>query len=130
MKPGIIIVDDHAAFRKILRQHLHDNSEFRVIAEFSDGIAVLEAQIDPQCSLILLDISMPKMNGFTVLAKISELYPEIRTIIVSGQEDKIFRRVAKEKGAAAFVSKDAVFENLIVTIRKVLAGQDSFSDSD
>src|SRR5687768_8525283 len=105
MKKGIIIVDDHAAFRRTLHQHLRENSELRVIAEFSDGNSVLGAEIDSRCGLILLDISMPKVDGLTVLERISERYPDIRTIIVSGRDEAIYRRIVKEKGAAGFVSK-------------------------
>lgn len=129
MKKGVILVDDHAAFRNALRQHLHEDSEFHVIGEFADGPSVLAAKMDPQCALVLLDISMPKVDGLKVLERISERYPEIQTLIVSGRDDAVYRRAAKEKGAAGFVSKDSVYRDLIPAIRKVLAGEDYFPES-
>lgn len=128
MQDGIIIVDDHAAFRLAIRQHLHQDSEFQVVAEFPDGRDFLEADLGGRCGIVLLDISMPRMNGIAVLKVLPDYHPQLRPVIVSGQHEDAYRQQAFEHKAAGFVPKDSVYSELIPCIRKVLAGERWFPE--
>ncbi|MBN8220154.1 MAG: response regulator transcription factor [Spirochaetes bacterium] len=122
MNSGIVIVDDHAPFRAALRQHLAEHDDFEILAEFSDGHDFLEAPVSEHWHILLLDISMPKIDGITVLGRLGDRHSRLRAIIVSGRLEEVYRRAAFSGGAAGFVTKDLVFSDLVPCIRKVLAG--------
>lgn len=124
----IIIVDDHAAFRQMLRQHLAKEAQFEVTREFSDGDQLIAARPQRDCDIVLLDISMPGMYGLEALKRMKAFSSDTKIIIVSGRREKAYIEYAKQYGAAGYVFKDDVYDQLIPGIKKVLAGSTCFSE--
>jgi DNA-binding NarL/FixJ family response regulator len=126
----LILADDHAGFRAALRQYLTENSDFEVIAEVANGSELLSLKPDKKCDIILLDLWMPQMGGLETLAKIQDAHPGVLTIIVSALTEMVYRQKARDGGAAGFITKDKIHEQLIPCMAMVLAGQSYFPDAD
>lgn len=119
----IIIVDDHPLFRSALRQTLAGGGEDTHIEEAGDldGLAAaLEA--DRDCDLVLLDLNMPGVRGFSGLLLVRAQYPEIPVMIVSAVEDPAVVRRCLDLGAAGYLGKSAGAEDIRRSIETVLEG--------
>lgn len=120
----IIIVDDHPLFRAALRQTLVGGDPSIVIEEAGDlaGVnAALEA--DRDCDLVLLDLNMPGVRGFSGLLLLRAQYPDVPVMIISAVEDASVIRRAFELGAAGYLHKSVGTHEIRRAIETVLAGE-------
>jgi two-component system response regulator DegU len=97
----ILIVDDHAAFRKMIREFLPAS----VVTECADGREVLDRYAAEQPDWVLMDIEMGSLDGLTATRELRARFPEARVIIVSNHGEEEFRQAARDLGAAGFVHK-------------------------
>jgi DNA-binding NarL/FixJ family response regulator len=120
----IIIVDDHPLFRAALRQTLAGGDPSIVVEEAGDlaGLnAALEA--DRECDLVLLDLNMPGVRGFSGLLLLRAQYPDVPVMIISAVEDGAVIRRAFELGAAGYLHKSVGPPEIRRAIETVLAGE-------
>jgi CheY-like chemotaxis protein len=118
----ILVVEDHARFRHRICATLHGRAEFQTI-EAADGLeAVLKAE-ELQPDLILLDINLPKMNGFKAAKQIRRLAPHARILFMSQESSSDFVREAFRVGAHGYIQKISVATDLWPAIDAVLAGR-------
>jgi DNA-binding NarL/FixJ family response regulator len=120
----IIIVDDHPLFRAALRQTLAGGDPSIVVEEAGDltGVnAALEA--DRDCDLVLLDLNMPGVRGFSGLLLLRAQYPDVPVMIISAVEDAGIIRRAFELGAAGYLHKSVGPPEIRRAIETVLAGE-------
>lgn len=120
----IIIVDDHPLFRAALRQTLASGDPSIVVEEAGDlaGVnAALEA--DRDCDLVLLDLNMPGVRGFSGLLLLRAQYPDVPVMIISAVEDAGIVRRAIELGAAGYLHKSVGPPEIRRAIETVLAGE-------
>jgi len=120
----IIIVDDHPLFRAALRQTLAGGDPSIVVEEAGDlaGVnAALEA--DRDCDLVLLDLNMPGVRGFSGLLLLRAQYPDVPVMIISAVEDVGVIRRAFELGAAGYLHKSVSPPEIRRAIETVLAGE-------
>lgn len=118
-KVKIVIVDDHLAVRKGFLHVLQDYEHLKVIGEASNGRELFEILPELSPDIILLDIEMPQMNGYEALQKISKLYPEIKTIILSGHYGNLYVNEFLKHGARAYIPKACDIVELMNAIEKV-----------
>ena len=119
----IIIVDDHPLFRGALRQALSQALEQVAINEAGSLDELTAAlQADANVDLILLDLSMPGVQGLSGLLYLRAQHPEIPVIIVSASEEPATIRRAIEFGASGYVPKSQPVDNIREAVRTVLAG--------
>ncbi|CDP51253.1 response regulator [Paradevosia shaoguanensis] len=119
----IIIVDDHPLFRAALRQTLAGDGSLYSVSEAGDleGLAAtLEA--DRECDLVLLDLNMPGVRGFSGLLLLRAQYPDVPVMIISAVEDATVVRRAFELGAAGYLQKSVGPAEIRRAIETVLAG--------
>ena len=118
-----MLVDDHALLRTGVANIINQEPDLEVIAEAGDGIEALEAYDRHHPDVILLDLRMPRMEGVEVVRRIRERDPRALVIILTtyDTDDEIQR--ALKAGAKAYVLKDISAEDLVASIRKVLAGK-------
>ena len=118
-KRKILVVDDEDALRTVLSGELvSEGYEVRTAADGDDAISSLQKD---GCDLVLLDIKMPRMNGFEVLKFIKEKFPKTKVVMLTGFADLKNAIESKKLGAEDFVSKPYDLVDLLTTIERVLS---------
>src|SRR5215510_167156 len=100
-----LVVDDHEDLRKVLRSMLQEKTECVVIGEASDGLQAIEQAKELQPDLILLDLSLPKLNGMEAARQIRRLSPHSKIVFLSQDSSFEFVQEALRLGAAAYLLK-------------------------
>jgi two-component system chemotaxis response regulator CheY len=115
----VLIVDD-LTFIKMVLKDLVEKAGFRVVGEASDGEEALRLFDEKRPDIVLMDITMPKMDGLTALQKILEMDPEAKVIMCSalGQQRLILQAI--QLGAKDFIVKPFRPERVIGSIKKIL----------
>lgn len=124
----IAIADDHRLFREGISLLLSNNSNFEVIASLSNGkelIHFLEKGHLP--NIILLDLSMPELDGFEVLEIVQDKYANIKCIALSMHDDGNYIVKCVKGGAYSYLLKNTDEEELILAIKTVMSGKKYFS---
>jgi len=122
-KTEVVIVEDHRLFREGLKSLLADKRNFEVVGEAGDGLEALRCVRKHRPNLILLDISMPKMNGISVMREIKGQFPEIKILALTIHQSDQYVLEAFEAGADGYCLKDAGRRELMVAITSVLEGK-------
>ena len=117
---SILIVDDHEVIRRALRSLLSSRPEWRVCGEAIDGKEAVEMARDQRPDVVLMDISMPVMNGVQATKIILREFPDIRVLIISQNDPEITRKQAQEIGAAGYVAKADLSRSLLAAIDKII----------
>jgi DNA-binding NarL/FixJ family response regulator len=120
-KPRLLIADDHTILLEGLKALLAP--EFEVVATAGDGRAVLEAAEKYRPDAILLDISMPGMNGIEAARHLKQSNPDSRLIILTMHGDLSFVSAAFEAGASAYVLKQSAASELVTALHDVESGR-------
>jgi DNA-binding NarL/FixJ family response regulator len=120
--PTILVVEDHAAFGRALVRLLSDKADLEVVAVGQAGDEALERLKDLEVDLVLIDVSLPKMNGIQVATRIREKYPELRCLMLSGHLTPFYVRRALEAGARGYVLKDDI-SGVLEGVERVLQGE-------
>ena len=102
----VLIADDHPIFRAGLRQIIENNGEYKVVAESSDGTSCVASIQMTKPDILILDLSMPQMDGYEVLEWVGKHCPELPCIIISMYSSRAFAMKAKRNGARAFIAKE------------------------
>src|SRR5512147_1455121 len=122
-KKKIFIVEDHRLFREGLKAMLSPNPEYEIIGEAEDGLEAIRLIRKHRPDLVLLDLSMPRMNGFSVMRDIKAEMPDIKILVLSIHESDQYVLQAFESKANGYAIKDSSREELRVAIRSVLEGK-------
>jgi DNA-binding NtrC family response regulator len=118
-KSSILVVDDEDALRTVLSNELAN--EGYQVQNASDGDEAVNELTKSAYDLILLDIKMPRMNGFEVLKYVKEHHPKSKVVMLTGFADLKNAIESKKLGADDFVSKPYDLVDLLTTIERVLA---------
>ena len=119
----VLLVDDHAIFRRGLAALFEDNTEFRVVGEARDGAEAMRLHAVLAPDITLLDLRMPEMEGVEVVRRIREGAPDARIIILTTFDtDEDIERALKA-GAKAYLLKDLSEAELLRCLREVAAGR-------
>jgi DNA-binding NarL/FixJ family response regulator len=125
---SIMIVDDHVVVREGLKQILELEPDFEVIGEAQDGtecLRLVEKGLRPD--VIFMDLQMPGINGIQTTAKLAELNPGIKVVMLTVYDDHHYVTQAIQTGAHGYVLKNAKRAELIQAVRAVISGE-SFLD--
>ena len=125
----ILIVDDHAVVRFGLRQFLADTEDLRIEAEADTGAAALELVGSGDWDLVLLDMSLPDLNGLEVLKRIKRVCPKVPVLIFSMYSEADFAFTALDTGASGYLNKDSPPHQILTAIRTVVGGARYLSPS-
>ena len=132
MNPAIInvmLVDDHPMVQDGLSACLSFYDDIAIVGNCGDGSAVLETAKQCQPDVILMDISMPKLNGLEATEIISEALTETKILIFSMHESVEFVTNAVQAGASGYILKDTNSEEVYQAIKSVAQGKSYFSSS-
>jgi len=118
----VIIVDDHPVVRRGLKQIIEDEPDMEIAGEAKNAGECFSLVRKMECSLVLLDISLPDKSGFDVLKQLQYELPRLPVLILSVHpEDQYAVRFIKA-GASGYLMKEGAPEELVKAIRKVHAG--------
>jgi DNA-binding NarL/FixJ family response regulator len=123
MSIRIIIADDHKIMRDGLRSLLVQQKGMEVIGEADDGRQAVKLALELKPDIIIMDLSMPELNGIDAIGEISSKAPEVKSLALSMHSDKRFISRALKEGASGYLLKDCAFEELNEAIKTVLSDQ-------
>ena len=118
----VLLVDDHQLVRDGLHSRLGETPGIEVVGEAGSGAEALALAASLQPDLVLLDIGLPDMSGLDVAAKLAEVAPGSRALMLSMYDNREYVLSALRAGAAGYVLKDATSREIIAAIRAVAAG--------
>ncbi len=124
----MLLADDHKLFRDGLRTLFGNLKDVVIAGEASSGSEALRLARELAPDIILMDISMPDLNGIEVTRQVLAERPSIKIIILSMHSDRRYVAEALRAGAAGYLLKDSAFEELVDAIRDVLQGRIRLSD--
>lgn len=124
----VLIVDDHAVVRRGIRAYLEVLDDLEVTAEAANGVEALArlgalSAHDELPDVVLVDLLMPKMDGVATTARIRELYPQLRTVVLTsfGEMERVHAALAA--GASGYLLKDAEPTEVVAAIRAAARGE-------
>ncbi|MEY4540693.1 MAG: hypothetical protein RLZZ306_2450 [Bacteroidota bacterium] len=122
----ILLADDHDVVRRGMKMLLEDEEGIQVVGEASDGLDAIEKVKILMPNVVILDLTMPKMNGIEAAKVISEEYPEVKILIFSMHHNKEYIVKSVENGANGYLLKDTGKDELLRAIRVVSEGRKYF----
>ncbi len=122
-KYKIVIAEDHTILREGLRALLSLDPNYEIIGEAEDGRDAIRCVEKLMPDLLLIDLSMPRMNGMEAIRDIKKRYPEIKIIALTVHKTEEYILATLEAGADGYVLKDATHNELMIAINSVLSGK-------
>ena len=119
----ILLADDHALFRAGLRALLGAVPRFEVVAEANDGRQALRLIQEKHPDVVLMDITMPELNGLEATARAASKFPNTRVVMLSMSADQEFVVQALQAGAAGYLLKNVTPDELELAIRAAARGE-------
>jgi two-component system, NarL family, nitrate/nitrite response regulator NarL len=116
----ILIVDDYQPWRSMIQSIFREDPEFEIVGESLDGLEAIQMSKQLQPDVVLLDIGLPKRNGFEAAREIRRVSPHSKIIFLSQNRSEILVREARRIGAQGFVSKTDAGCDLLPAIRAAL----------
>ena len=119
----VLLVDDHALLREGLRTLVDAAPDLRVVGSAGDGLAALELVASATPHVVVMDLSMPTMDGVTATQRITAEHPGVQVLVLTSFSDGERVLDALDAGAAGYILKDAEPTELIAAIRSVADGR-------
>ncbi len=118
----LLLVEDHPIFAGALVQALEQREDLTIVMVARTAEKALEVIPDLGFDLILVDVSLPKMNGIDLVGKLNKIYPNIRCLMISGHISVPYLNRCLEAGARGYAIKDSV-KGIIEGIDQVMRGE-------
>jgi len=122
-KITILLVEDHVVVRESIRQFLEREEKLEVVGEAGDGEEAVQMASQLKPDVIIMDISMPKLNGIEATKRIKALQPSVAILILTAYDYEQYIFPLLEAGAAGYLLKDVSSRELISAIETVYRGE-------
>jgi len=122
-KIKIIVADDHSLMRQAIQMWLEKQWDFELVAEASDGESAIELAKELSPHVVIMDISMPRLNGLEATKQITAQCPETSVLIMSVHIDNERILSALQAGAKGYLTKDATGDEIITAVRGIISGE-------
>ncbi|MEJ2394858.1 MAG: response regulator transcription factor [Candidatus Thiodiazotropha sp.] len=119
----MVIAEDHTILRAGLKALLSTNPVFEVIGEADNGRDAIRRVIELKPDLVIMDLSMPGMNGMDALKEIKDRIPEVKALVLTVHSEEEYVLASLQAGANGYVLKDATQNELLVAAERVLDGK-------
>jgi len=120
----VVVADDHPLVRRMVSMTLLRYTHIDVVGEAGDGLQAVEEASKSKPDVVILNISMPRMNGFEAAREIKKRVPEAAIVILSTHADQQFIEVAKKIGVRVYISKTQVGDSLVQAVEAAINGED------
>jgi DNA-binding NarL/FixJ family response regulator len=124
---SVYLVDDLPELRELIRLGVEEDPGFEIVGEAGDGRSALEGIAKTRPAAVLLDLSMPDMDGFQAIPQIREDTPDVAIIVLSGFAIDRMGEPVLERGADAYVEKGTPIQELRETIREAVAARREYA---
>ena len=121
----IFIVDDHPVIRLAIRMLL-EHEGYEIVGETDNGVDAMQMIRECVPDLIILDISIPKLDGLEVLARFNAMNSTLKTLVLTAQSPALFAMRCMQSGAAGYVCKQEELNELVSAIKAVFSGYNYF----
>ena len=121
--PSILIADDNPAIRSLLRSYVESQTGFKACGEAYDGVDAIEKAKQLQPDVVLIDLSMPRLNGLEAASILKRTMPATKVILFSFHVEHLGRSLAKIVGVDFVLSKDEPLSKLADHLRTLLPGK-------
>lgn len=122
-KITVLIIDDHALVRRGFRRIIEDEADIAVVGEAGDGESAIEMARQLKPRVVLMDWSLPGMNGMVAAGQITKACPDTAVLMLSMHPEEARARQAANVGARGYLVKGALDPDLVSAIRRVAAGE-------
>ena len=122
-KMRILLADDHAVVRQGFRMILSAQPDFEVVAEAANGREAVEMAEKARPDVVVMDVSMPELNGIEATRRIMEANDRTRILALSMHRDSVYVREILRAGAVGYLLKDAVENEFLIAVRAVARGE-------
>lgn len=112
----VLVVDDHPAFRRALTSALRLVKDVEVAGEAGGGVAAAEQVEALEPDLVLMDLSMPDLNGIDAMRRIHTKQPGLPVVILTAHADAGIEREARQAGASGFLAKGTPLDDILVVL--------------
>jgi two-component system, NarL family, invasion response regulator UvrY len=119
---GVFIADDHPVVRQGIRQIVASTDDIKVVDEATTGHEALERLAANTCDLVLLDLSLPDIDGLDLLKQLKREHPRRPILILTMHSEDQFALRALKAGASGYLTKESAPGELVDAVRKVVAG--------
>lgn len=116
----VVIVDDQALYRQLIRELLKRDPDLKVVAEAENGLDGIKVVEEHQPDVVLMDISMPGMNGIDATQRIMSRFPNIRVILLSMYSYESVTAIPCDAKACHYIGKDRSPKDIIAAIKDVI----------
>ena len=122
----VVLADDHQILRDGIRRGLESAGE-DVVGEAENGEEAVELVRATQPDIVLMDLSMPVLDGVAATRRITDEFPDVKVVVLTMHDDPARTRAALEAGAIAYLTKGTSFADVLDTLRRVIAGEEVLS---
>ena len=122
-KQRIVIAEDYTILREGLRALIASYPDFEVVGEAGDGHEAVQSVEKLKPHLVLMDLSMPRMNGMDAIREIRRRAPETKIVVLTVHKTEEYILATLKAGADGYVLKDATRDELIMAVRNVISGK-------
>jgi DNA-binding NarL/FixJ family response regulator len=122
-KTRVLLADDHSVVRRGFRMILSAQQDMEVVGEATNGREAIDVSERLQPDVVVMDVSMPELNGIEATRRISERSPRTRVLALSMHKDSVYVREILRAGARGYLLKDASDADLVTAVRAVARGE-------
>jgi two-component system invasion response regulator UvrY len=125
----ILIVEDHAVIRSLVRELMAHAPDLQVVGEAEDGSEAMRLVQALQPDIILLDLVLPRVPGLEVLRWLKGECPQIKVVVMTAHTEDAYRQAAVDNGADGFLCKQTLVATLLPTLRCLRSARDEVGDT-
>jgi DNA-binding NarL/FixJ family response regulator len=118
----ILVVDDHPGFRRAVASALRLVGDVEVVGEADGGVEGARAAMTSDPDLVLMDLSMPDLDGIETMRQIHSRRPDLPVVILTAHADPGVEKEARDAGASGFLAKGTALEDLVVVLHEAADG--------
>jgi two-component system, NarL family, nitrate/nitrite response regulator NarL len=123
---SVVLADDHVHVRKAIWYLLQMARDIQVVATASNGVEAVMAARFNRPDVVIMDISMPQMDGLEATHQILADFPSTKVLMLSGHNDEAYIKRPLDAGAAGYIVKEAVVSQLLEAVRSIYDGKRYF----